>query len=263
MQQRSLLPLAVVLKMLRYQAAALIAASIIGGGPWTFNAEAATFTVEPTQIVFSNRTNSVLLTLRNESTETLRFELSVFKWGQSPSGEMQLEATEDIVFFPALLTLAPGESRRVRVGSATEFDSIEKSYRIFVEELPPVDRQGNGVRVLTKMGIPIFLRPAKEVAAANLSNLGQKSGKLFFTLSNEGTVHFVPKEIRVRGFAGSATAVDNRLDGWYVLAGGRREFDMPFPEAECSRITSVTVDVQFGSESLQERLQTPNGVCSR
>ena len=155
------------------------------------------------------------------------------------------------------------ESRRVRVGSATEFDSIEKSYRIFVEELPPVDRQGNGVRVLTKMGIPIFLRPAREIAAANLSNLGQKSGKFFFTLSNEGTVHFVPKEIRVRGFAGSAAAVDNRLDGWYVLAGGRREFDMAFPEAECSRITSVTVDVQFGSESLQERLQTPNGVCSR
>jgi P pilus assembly chaperone PapD len=108
MHRRSLLPLAIVLKMLRYQAAALIAASIIGGGPWTFNVDAATFTVEPTQIVFSNRTNSVLLTLRNESTETLRFELSVFKWDQSPSGEMQLEGTEDIVFFPALLTLAPG-----------------------------------------------------------------------------------------------------------------------------------------------------------
>jgi fimbrial chaperone protein len=263
MHRRALLPLTVVLRTLRYQAAALVAASIIGGGPWTFVANAATFTVEPTQIVFSNRTNSVLLTLRNESTETLRFELSVFKWGQAPSGEMQLEATEDIVFFPALLTLAPGESRRVRVGSATEFDTVEKTYRIFVEELPPLERQGSGVRVLTKMGIPIFLRPAKEVASANLTNLGQRSGKVSFTLSNEGTVHFVPKEIRIRGLAGSATAVDRQIEGWYILAGGRREFDMAFPEAECSRITSVTVDVQFGSESLQERLQTPNGVCSR
>ena len=210
MHRRSLLPLAICSRYFAIRRRLSIAASIIGGGPWTFNVDAATFTVEPTQIVFSNRTNSVLLTLRNESTETLRFELSVFKWDQSPSGEMQLEGTEDIVFFPALLTLAPGESRRVRVGSATEFDKVEKSYRIFVEELPPLDRQGNGVRVLTKMGIPIFLKPAKEVASANLSNLGQKSGKVFFTLSNEGTVHFVPKEIRVRGFAGSATAVDNR-----------------------------------------------------
>ena len=263
MQPLSQLPLPVVIKVLRYQVAALVAASIIGGGPWAYLANAATFTVEPTQIAFSNRTNSVLLTLRNESTDTLRFELSVFKWGQSPSGEMQLEPTEDIVFFPALLTLAPGESRRVRVGNATEFDTREKSYRIFVEELPPLERQANGVRVLTKMGIPIFLKPAKELASANLNNLGQKSGKLFFTVHNEGTVHFVPKEIRVRGFAGSTTAVDNRLEGWYILAGGRREFDMAFPETECARITSVMVDVQFGSESLQERLQTPNGVCSR
>ena len=263
MQQFFPLPLRVALRVLRYQVAALVAASIIGGGPWTFNADAATFTVEPTQIAFSNRTTSVLLTLRNESTDTLRFELSVFKWAQSPSGEMQLEPTEDIVFFPALLTLAPGESRRVRVGSATEFDTREKTYRIFVEELPPLDRQTSGVRVLTKMGIPIFMKPAKELATANLTNLGQKSGKFFFTLINEGTVHFVPQDIRVRGFAGSTAAVDTRLDGWYILAGGRRDFDIAFPAAECSRITSVTVDVQLGSESLQERLQTPNGVCSR
>ena len=263
MHQHLRLPLLVAIKLLRYQVAALVAASIIGGGPWTFQADAATFTVEPTQIAFSGRTTSVLLTLRNESTDTLRFELSVFKWAQSPSGEMQLEPTEDVVFFPVLLTLAPGESRRVRVGSATEFDTREKSYRIFVEELPPLGRQATGVRVLTKMGIPIFMKPAKAVASANLNNLGQKSGRLFFTLNNEGTVHFVPKEIRVRGFAGATTAIDNRLDGWYILAGGRRDFDMAFPETECSRITSVTVDIQFESESLQERLQTPNGVCPR
>jgi fimbrial chaperone protein len=263
MQQRAWLQLLVVVKVLRYQVAALVAASIIGGGPWTFDAHAATFTIEPTQIIFTNRTTSVLLTLRNESTDTLRFELSVFKWGQFPSGEMQLEPTDDIVFFPALLTLAPGESRRVRVGGATEFDAREKSYRIFVEELPPLDAQTAGVRVLTKMGIPIFMKPVKEVATATLNNLGQKNGQLFFTLRNEGTVHFVPKEIRVRGYAGSATAIDHRMDGWYILAGGRRDYDMTFPETECARITSVAVDVQFGSESLQERLQTPNGVCSR
>jgi fimbrial chaperone protein len=263
MHQRSRSLLLLAIKVLRYQAATLVAASIIGGAPWTFSADAATFTVEPTQIALTNRASSVLLTLRNESTDSLRFELSVFKWTQSSSGEMQLEPTEDIVFFPALLTLAPGESRRVRVGSATEFDANEKTYRIFVEELPPLNRETSGVRVLTRMGIPIFMKPAKEVASATLNNLGQKSGKLFFTLSNEGTVHIVPSDIRVRGFAGSATAVDNRLDGWYILAGGRRDFDMIFPAAECARITSVTVDVQFGSESVQERLQTPNGVCRR
>jgi P pilus assembly chaperone PapD len=99
MPRCSHLPLLVVIKILRYQVAALVVASIIGGGPWMFDAHAATFTVEPTQITLSGRTTSVLLTLRNESTEALRFELSAFKWAQSPAGEMQLEATEDVVFF--------------------------------------------------------------------------------------------------------------------------------------------------------------------
>jgi fimbrial chaperone protein len=59
-----------------------------------------------------------------------RISVSVFAWGQGPSGEMQLEPTDDIVFFPTLLTLKPKETRRVRVGSATTQDVREKTYRM-------------------------------------------------------------------------------------------------------------------------------------
>ena len=51
MQHCSHLPLLVVIKILRYQVAALVAASILGGGPWMFSTHAATFTVEPTQCI--------------------------------------------------------------------------------------------------------------------------------------------------------------------------------------------------------------------
>jgi fimbrial chaperone protein len=233
------------------------------GGPLAGAAPAATFTVDPTQIFLTGRTGSVLLTLRNESTETLQFQLSVFAWTQSPTGQMQLEPTEDIVFFPPLLTLKAKETRRVRVGSATVQDVREKTYRIFVEELPPTNPVGNGIRVLTKMGIPIFVRPVKEVATATLTDLRQQDGALHFTLSNAGTVHVVPQSIRVRGLAGSNAAFNRELEGWYVLAGGRREFDMAFPTDACAQVTSIVVDVQFASGKLQERLQTPNGACPR
>jgi fimbrial chaperone protein len=234
------------------------------GGPQAGAASAATFTVDPTQIFLSGRTGSVLLTLRNESDETLQFQLSVFEWGQSPTGEMQLQPTEDIVFFPTLLTLKPKETRRVRVGGATKQDVREKTYRIFVEELPPTGpATSNGVRVLTKMGIPIFVRPVKEVATATLNDLRQQDGTLRFTLANAGTVHIVPQTIKVRGLAGSNTAFDRDLEGWYVLAGGRREFEMAFPKNACAQVTSIVVDIQFASGKLQERLQTPNGACPR
>jgi fimbrial chaperone protein len=119
------------------------------------------------------------------------------------------------------------------------------------------------VRVLTKMGIPIFVRPVKEVATATLNDLRQQNGTLRFTLTNAGTVHIVPQSIKVRGLAGSAAAFDQDLEGWYVLAGGRREFELAFPKNTCAQVTSIVVDIQFASAKLQERLQTPNGACPR
>jgi fimbrial chaperone protein len=239
-----------------------MATVVLGGGPRGPLAWAATFTVDPTQIFLFNRTGSVLLTLHNESTETLSFQLSVFAWAQSNSGEMQLQPTQDIVFYPPLLTLKPSETRRVRVGTATNFDAREKTYRLFVEELPPTDTP-KGVRVLTKMGIPIFMRPMKEVATASLTDVRQQDGMLKFTLANVGTVHVVPRSVKVRGLTGSATAFEKDLDSWYVLAGGRRDFEMALPNSGCAKVTSIAVDVQFESGQVQEQLLTPSGACPR
>jgi fimbrial chaperone protein len=111
------------------------------------------------------------------------------------------------------------------------------------------------------MGIPIFVRPGKEQASAALSGLERRNGQFHFALANNGTVHFVPHTITVRGLAGEAETFTQRLEGWYVLAGGRREFTMALPESECTRVTSLVVDIEFGSGSLQERLQTPGGAC--
>ena len=246
----------------RFLASALTIAWL-WGGPLAGAASAATFTVDPTQIFLSGRSGSVLLTLRNESSETLQFQLSVFVWRQSASGQMELEPTEDIVFFPTLLTLKAKETRRVRVASATPPDTREKTYRIFVEELPPTDTVVTGVRVLTKMGIPIFVRPPKEVATATLNDLRQQDGALRFTLTNSGTVHIVPQSITVRGLTGSNAAFNRAVEGWYVLAGGRREFDLALPKDACAQVTSIVVDIRFASGKLQERLQTPGGACPR
>src|SRR5580765_6954876 len=93
-------------------------------------ADAASFSVNPTQLVLSNKTASALLTLRNDSDETLRFQLSVFAWDQNTDGKLKLDQTDDIVFFPPLLTLAPRESRNIRVAAVTPLGIAEKTYRI-------------------------------------------------------------------------------------------------------------------------------------
>jgi len=229
------------------------------------SASAATFTVNPTQIFLSGKTTTALLTLRNESDETLRFQLSAFGWQQSPTGEMALTPTQDVVFFPALLTLGPKEERRIRVGSTVPAAAQERTYRIFVEELPSAAGQKeNAVRVLTKMGIPIFIRPAKETATADLRDLALRDGALQFVLDNRGTVHFVPEKVVVRAAGASGERLhEEELKAWYILAGGRRDFAAVIPPAACANVTSLTVEVEFNANVLKESLQTPGGTCKK
>jgi fimbrial chaperone protein len=226
---------------------------------------ASSFTVNPTQIFLAPRTTSALLTLRNESDETLRFQLTAFAWDQSTQGELKLQPTEDIVFFPALLTLAPKESRNVRVGTTTGFEAVEKTYRIFVEELPSQEaRDGQAaVRVLTKLGVPIFMQPAKKQAQASLRDLAMHDGVFRFNVRNTGNVHFVPQTVRVRGTnRAGETVVDKQLDGWYILAGGVRTYELKLPSSECAAVTLLSVDVQIGTSALAERLETtPPSAC--
>jgi fimbrial chaperone protein len=242
-------------------AAAITVAAVLSSVTPAF---ASSFTVNPTQIFLAPRTTSALLTLRNESDETLRFQLAAFAWDQSAQGEIQLQPTQDIVFFPALLTLAPKESRNVRVGTATGFDTVEKTYRIFIEELPSQvghDSQSS-VRVLTKMGVPIFMQPAKKQAQASLRDLAVQDGVFHFSLRNTGNVHFVPQTLRVRGTnRAGETVVDKQLDGWYILAGGLRTYELRLPSPECSGVTALSVDVQIGRSALKERLETPPSAC--
>src|SRR5262245_22421247 len=99
---------------------------------------AATFRVSPMALDLTSKTTSTLLTITNDTTHEIRFEVTAMKWEQDERGEMQLTPAGDtIAFFPKLLSLAGGASRTIRVGTkAGAFGPTEGTYRIFVEELP-------------------------------------------------------------------------------------------------------------------------------
>ena len=230
------------------------------------DASASAFSVSPTQIFLAGRTNNTLLTLRNDSGEPLRFQLSVFAWNQSRSGEIELQPTQDVVFFPALLTLQAGEERKVRVGSTVAPGAVEKTYRIFVEELPVATEPGDvsQVKMLTKMGIPIFIRPGTESASSTMGDLAVRDGAIAFAVNNTGTVHVVPEKITLRATAADgATVFEQDVAGWYILAGGRRDFQVPVPAEACSRVASVVLQATVSGTAHSSTVQTPGGACVR
>jgi fimbrial chaperone protein len=225
-------------------------------------ASAGTISINPTRIVLTTRTRSTLLTLRNDGGEQVRFQVSAFDWDQDPDGQMALRPSDDIVCFPSVLTVEAGQVRNIRIGTSGEFGDRERNYRIFVEEIPPARSQAAGIQVLTRLGVPVFLRPEAPREEASLENLVLERDGLSFDLRNTGTVHFIPDVVSVNGTgAAGETIVAEKLESWYVLAGGMRRFRVTFDPATCSRLTRIAVEAHVGEATLTRSLETSTAAC--
>jgi fimbrial chaperone protein len=228
-------------------------------------ASAASFTVSPTQVVLTSKATSALLTLRNESSETIRFQLSVFSWDQGATGDMDLKPTTDIVFFPKLVSLSAREERKIRIGTESAFGTSERTYRIFVEELPSIakpDQSSSGVSMRTRMGIPIFLQPDATRIDGAVTGLSLDRSSVLVRVENKGTVHFVTGSVHVTGATSNGVLVfDKVVNGWYVLAGKGQSYEIPLTPAECGSAVALTVEVTIGETTLRERAQRPADGC--
>lgn len=159
--------------------------------------------------------------------------MSAHEWSQSRSGAIELADTDDIVFYPALVDLAPGESRTIRVGTTVTAQEVERTYRMFIEELPGEAPASSGVRVLTRVGVPVFVAPEHAVTSARFTDARLDHGKLTVTLQNAGTTHFQARAIHVVGSRGKEQLFAHEESAWYVLAKGARDFTITVPDAAC------------------------------
>ena len=228
--------------------------SVLGLLGWgAEDALGSAFTVTPVRVFLARGANSALLNVKNDSTEPIRFQISLKAWNQAPEGDMQLSDTTDLVFFPTIMELNAGEEKKVRVGSAFKAQVVtERSYRIFFEELPPPQvtatpeqkQTAAQVRVLTKMGVPIFIQPANLVLKADLTNLAVDGNKVSFEVRNLGNTFFTVTKAMLTGLTKSGTPTFTReQDGWYVLAGGVRRFQFEVPVESCAGTDHIRVEI--------------------
>ncbi len=226
-------------------------------------AQATAVAVDPTRLHLSAKAHAQSLTLRNSGTEKARFQVSAFSWTQSTSGEMQLTPTQDILFFPSLLEIAPGETRKIRVTTDVPADTLEKSYRLFVDELPPSNANTTGsIRVLTRLGVPIFLQPAAPEARPTLKVAVQRS-HLLVSLENHGNSYLMAQSVRVVGKSkAGAVQFERELPAWYVLAHGRRQYDVALADAECGALDQLYATSKTEHGIVRTELAVPAGSCA-
>lgn len=230
--------------------ASTVALLLLGPGLLLRVAEgrAESVTLKPTSIRLTKEEPSALLSVTNPGTGTKRYQLSASAWSQDEAGKMVLHDTKEVVFFPAFVVLPPGAEKKVRIGASTPFGASERTFRVTLDELPPLETEAKpaGVAVLTRFSVPVFLEPEKpEPKPALEANAGK--GTVRITLKNDGNAHLKPTAVRVRFLAADGKLVRERaLDAWYVLAGGRRRWEVtPTPE-ECAGAARAEVSGEIG-----------------
>jgi fimbrial chaperone protein len=228
-------------------------------------ATASNFTVTPTEINLSSSATSALVTLRNLSKSPLRFEITVVSWSEDERGTMILKPASDVTFFPKLVELPAGTSRNIRIGfTAGAARDVEQSFRLFVEELPDQSTPANNaVAIRTKVGIPVFVRPAKPVRSAVIEGVTVESGRVLTRIRNTGNLHINVENILVKGTgASSAPTFSKDGPGWYVLPGATRIFEVPMTSGECGSTTAVAVEAFGHNTSLKGAGQVSPAACA-
>ncbi len=230
---------------------------------WAPAALAQALSVSPVKVGLSGATRSALVSVNNEHREPRRYQIKVFAWAQRADGEMALSPTKDVVVFPKLLTVGAGERRNLRVGTTAVPGPTEKTYRIFIEELPAPARPGqSAVQVLTRIGVPVFVAPTAERVSTQVGLPTLKGSTLAFELGNTGTVHVRPDTIEAQALGERGERLfGHSWPAWYVLAGDVRRYEVALPAEVCARVRTLSVRVASTAGDKTQALSTPRGAC--
>ena len=131
--------------------------------PLTVNA--GSLRVGPTRIDLSPRHPVATLEVENTGDTATLVQADALSWAQSADGE-SLDPTTELIATPLVLTLAPGETQRVRVGLREPNRTVaEHTYRVLVSEITPTFVASAGLRFAVRISVPLFAT-ADETPAA-------------------------------------------------------------------------------------------------
>lgn len=153
---------------------------------------AGSFSVSPVRASLSPEARVVALRVHNSGSEPASVQAELMAWSQQ-NGEEQFEPSREVLVTPPIFTVPPGETQVIRIGlRRPPSPDTELSYRLFLQELPPpIPDNFQGLRVVTRMSLPVFVAPASGAATPGLNWRARRGmeGELLITARNDGNGH--------------------------------------------------------------------------
>ncbi len=218
------------------------------------------FRLSPLKLYFDANSNTASLKIQNDSASKVNLQLEAVTWSQDKDGEDLYSPTREIIFFPKILTIEAHGEQIVRVGyQGAPAHSKEKSYRLFVQELP-VEIPGEArMAFAVRMSIPVFVRPVENDRAWHMEPVGFADQGLGIRVINTGNRYLMVGAMLAIGRDGNGQEVTrSEGTGWYVLAGQDRRFVLPVTKESCEEIMTMEVTVTVNKDTRTQRLEKLN-----
>ncbi len=243
-------------RTLSYAGPALLALALCG--VWfagSGSALASEISIVPVGLSLTPSKTTDLITLHNAGSTAVSLQLSAFQWDETPDRKTKLTPSDDVVFFPPIVTVGGKEDRIVRVGSMVPFGLTEKSYRLVAEELPPPRFQPlaagapkevvTRVVVLTRISMPIFLSPPSVTHQESIDGLAVQNGVVVFQVKNTGNAHVLAGAARITGWTADNRALFSTAGSGsgYLLPGEPLQSRIELPNPHCNELQKIAVEV--------------------
>lgn len=241
--------------------AAVFAAVVL---PWPSVAGSGEWRVAPIRLDLGREAKSGVITVVNEAPEKLQVQLTAFEWTQDAEGKDRYEESADILFFPRILIFDKAEEKIVRAGIRVPAAAREKTYRLFIEEIPvPKKAEGANVAIAIRFGVPIFVKPLKEEARGEIEKIGMANATFHARVKNTGNLHFIVRSVAVKGKNLKREEIFSKeLGGWYLLAGASRLYETTLPREVCAEVVKVVVEINTDKVPLADELSVDKAMCA-
>ena len=208
---------------------------------------AATLDISPMAASLAPQQRTAEIRVTNRGQSAVAVQASLEAWAQEAGGADRHTPTADLVVFPKIFELQPGQSQTVRIGrnAAASNQEPERAYRLFLLELPRNDDGQPQVGMNLRISLPVWLRPAKAVSDWSLPPPQREQDKAVLALANEGNAHVRVKKFRLEALDGAGQIhASAERSGWYVLAGSTGRFALDLPAGFCGKASQLRLTTQ-------------------
>jgi fimbrial chaperone protein len=229
---------------------------------------AANFDIKPIKIFLDPQSKIEKLTLRNSSEEDLTVQIKGYHWTQNEKGQDIYQESKDLVIFPSIATIKTEEEKIIRIGTNLNSESMEKTYRIFVEEIPSgktTETKGSTVHMYMKIGVPVFISPIKKEEKGTIEAVNFQKGKAEIKVQNKGNLHFMVTSVQIKGENTQGKEIFSTVvGGWYILSGLSKAYEVAVPQDICKNMTRLNIEVKTNNNiTIKEQLPVEKVMCGQ